>query len=132
MPLRRMIAERRGQAEGDVRGGIHLQGDRPRPDLGDEVVVVQHADAVLFGPFPQLRALAVVGADGTWYLPSIPPTRPRAELAGPGRAVITEFVVLKPTCVARRDAGLITSAEALRALLQKAYPGLVGRIGPSA
>lgn len=87
------------------------------------------ADAALFVPFPQLRVLAVIGADGTWYVLSIPPTRSRAELAGLDQAVAAEFVALRLAYVARRDAGVITSAEALRMLLHQVWLNMAERLG---
>lgn len=122
---------------GELRGGIARGTDNEvtaahigHMRAGHEYLAVHthpssaafsHADAALFVPFSQLRALAVVGTNGTWYLLSIPPTRPRRDFAGLDQAVAVEFVVLRPTYVARRDAGELTSAEVLKAAVHQAW-----------
>ena len=88
-----------------------------------------HLDFLILIDNPSIRALVVVGRDGTWYVVSLAPSAARPDEHVARATFAAAYVRLRPQYLRRVEVGLMTPREALAAMLDATWRAVARRIG---
>jgi hypothetical protein len=117
-----------------VDASPHLRAMRPGREYlalhtHPDSTAFSQADAALLLLFPRIRALSLVGADGTWYALSVAPNLARPNPVDLAFAMRQRYLALRPSYEARSRTGELTQAAARRELSHELWTDVARQFG---